>query len=65
MTVGGTNSSLYTGDINWVSLSSSQYWSIPLTDVTVGGTSLGLSEPAAVIDTGTSYRLTGMIVCRV
>lgn len=54
MTIGGTDSSLYTGDINWISLSSAQYWSIPLTDVTVGGTSVGVTDPAAVIDTGTN-----------
>lgn len=54
MTVGGTNSSLYSGSINYVSLTESQYWSIPLDGISVGGTSLGITDPGVVIDTGTN-----------
>jgi cathepsin D len=57
MTIGGTNSSLYTGNINYNSLSQAQYWMIPMTSMSVqGGQSIALSgvNQNAVIDTGTT-----------
>lgn len=57
MTIGGTNSTLYTGNINYISLSQAQYWMIPMTAMSVqGGQSIALSgvNQNAVIDTGTT-----------
>ncbi|KAM0755529.1 acid protease [Meredithblackwellia eburnea MCA 4105] len=55
LTIGGVDTSYYTGSINWISIvQPSGYWSIPLEGVSSQGTSLGLTASAAVIDTGTS-----------
>lgn len=59
--MGGTNSSLYTGDIEYTNLGSTikAYWSIPLRQISVNGgqpmtiTNLGVPSLAA-IDTGTT-----------
>jgi cathepsin D len=57
LTIGGTNSSLYTGNINFISLTQAQYWMIPMTSINLqGGQSIALSgsNQNAVIDTGTT-----------
>ncbi|GAA6043251.1 hypothetical protein JCM8097_008487 [Rhodosporidiobolus ruineniae] len=54
LTIGGVDTSAYSGSINWVNLASKGYWSIPLDAVTVGGTDIGLSFDQVVIDTGTT-----------
>ncbi|KDE09773.1 hypothetical protein MVLG_00173 [Microbotryum lychnidis-dioicae p1A1 Lamole] len=55
MTIGGTDTSAYSGDINWVNIDSSKtYWQIPLDTITVGGNDLGISADNVVIDTGTT-----------
>lgn len=55
MTIGGLDTSKYTGSINWIELDQPVgYWSIPLQDISVGGTSLGISDDQVVIDTGTT-----------
>src|SRR5258708_24039034 len=56
MTIGGTNSSLYTGNINFISLTQAQYWMIPMNSITVGSQPITLSgsNQNAVIDTGTT-----------
>ena len=56
MTIGGTNSSLYTGDINFINLTQAQYWMIPMTSIHVGTQAITLtaSNQNAVIDTGTT-----------
>lgn len=55
MTVGGVNSSYFTGNINWIPIDQpATYWKIPLQDVLVGGKSLNISNSGVVIDTGTS-----------
>jgi len=56
MTIGGTNSSLYTGDINFTTLTQDQYWMIPMTAITVGTQAIPLTgtDQNAVIDTGTT-----------
>ncbi|KAG8815759.1 hypothetical protein FRC18_001344 [Serendipita sp. 400] len=56
-TMGGTNSSLYDGQINFVNLVRAQYWTIPMTTLGIsGGASITLSgsEQNAAIDTGTT-----------
>jgi hypothetical protein len=56
MTIGGTNSSLYTGNINYINLTQAQYWMIPMTSIDVGTQAITLSgsNQNAVIDTGTT-----------
>jgi len=56
MTIGGTNSSLYTGNINFITLTQAQYWMIPMTSILVGNETITLtgSNQNAVIDTGTT-----------
>ncbi|KAH8832799.1 aspartic peptidase domain-containing protein [Flagelloscypha sp. PMI_526] len=59
-TMGSTNASLYTGDIDYVNIPDGQnrYWTIPVTSITVGGASVALSSGGqtnyAAIDTGTT-----------
>jgi hypothetical protein len=55
---GGVNSSMYTGDINYIDIAKSDqdYWRIPVDAVTVNGKNMDYSTSAssAVIDTGTT-----------
>ncbi|KAG8804653.1 hypothetical protein FRC17_005915, partial [Serendipita sp. 399] len=56
-TMGGTNSSLYDGDINFIDLVRAQYWTVPMTSLGIsGGRSISLSGSTqnAAIDTGTT-----------
>jgi len=58
-TMGTTNTSLYTGDIDYIDIPSGavSYWTLPLTRLTVGSTSITLpsgSASYAAIDTGTT-----------
>jgi len=58
-TMGTLNSSLYTGDIDYVNLPSDgvNYWTLPLTTLTVQGNSITLpsgKDSYAAIDTGTT-----------
>jgi len=57
--IGTTNSSLYTGDIEYTNIPSGavSFWTLPLTALTVGSTSITLpsgSSSYAAIDTGTT-----------
>ncbi|KAF8757931.1 peptidase A1 family [Rhizoctonia solani] len=54
--MGGTNTNLYTGDIDYVNIPSGQesYWLIPLTAVGVNGANILGSTVNAAIDTGTT-----------
>lgn len=64
MTIGGVDTSLYTGDINWVELASSgTYWDIPLDALAVNGNDLGVTADRAIIDTGTSLIAAPQSVC--
>ncbi|KAM0793276.1 hypothetical protein ACM66B_000737 [Microbotryomycetes sp. NB124-2] len=55
MTIGGVDSSAYTGDINWIDLVQPEgYWQIPLEGITVEGNSTGITADAVVIDTATT-----------
>jgi len=59
-TLGGTNSSLYTGDIEFLNLVSTtvqQYWLLQVSEITVGGKKVTIPTGAnagAAIDTGTT-----------
>jgi cathepsin D len=54
--MGGTNTDLYTGDIDYVNIPSGQesYWLIPLTGISVNGASVLSGSVNAAIDTGTT-----------
>jgi hypothetical protein len=52
LTLGGTNSSLYSGSITYTSRVG-DYWGIPITEVNYDSTNLG-SIPQAIVDTGTT-----------
>ncbi|WWC63811.1 uncharacterized protein I303_106416 [Kwoniella dejecticola CBS 10117] len=57
LTLGGTNTSTYTGAINYVSIDEDDldYWRIPAQAVTVQGSQVSIgSSPQAAIDTGTT-----------
>ncbi|KAM8754210.1 pepsin A-like [Acanthopagrus schlegelii] len=52
---GGTDSNHYTGQINWIPLSSATYWQINMDSVTINGQTVACSGGCqAIIDTGTS-----------
>lgn len=54
-TLGGTNSSLYQGDINWSDVIDESYWLITLGGITVNGVDVSLSDTDKVaVDTGTT-----------
>jgi cathepsin D len=48
MDLGFTNTDYYTGDINYVTLLEPTYWLISLDHVTIMGTQLAISGPAAI-----------------
>ncbi|GAA5997214.1 pepsin-like aspartic protease [Rhodotorula paludigena] len=55
LTIGGVDTSAYSGEINWVNVvGTPSYWNIPLEGVSVGGRALSLTDDAVVIDTGTT-----------
>ncbi|RSH80807.1 hypothetical protein EHS25_006976 [Saitozyma podzolica] len=55
-TMGGVDSSKYTGDINYISIPSgnTDYWRVAVQGMTVQNDSISLSSPQAAIDTGTT-----------
>jgi len=53
MTIGGTDSKHYTGDITYVPLNSQTYWQFGLDSMSVGGSNVA-SKADAIADTGTS-----------
>jgi hypothetical protein len=54
-TLGGANTSLYTGDINWLTVTEEAYWTVQLGGISLQGYSAGIgSLNAAAIDTGTT-----------
>lgn len=53
LTLGGVDSSHYTGDLTYVDLSSETYWEVALTGMTISGGSV-TKVTKAVLDTGTS-----------
>jgi hypothetical protein len=59
LTIGGMDSSYYTGDITWHDLKSADYWRINIDAISVGGTDYTTSRTrVAIVDSGTSL-LTG------
>lgn len=52
LTLGGTNSSLYSGEIDWIPVSDNVtgYWPLPIDGISVNGVKLGFSTPNAIID---------------
>ncbi|KAH9452652.1 hypothetical protein Pst134EA_015483 [Puccinia striiformis f. sp. tritici] len=55
LTLGGVEKSLYTGDINYIPLSSSSHWQIPIDGLKFNGASVDNSQSDKVlIDSGTS-----------
>lgn len=54
LTLGGVDTSKYTGDITWMDTVSKERWAIPLDGVAFNGMDLNISYPNATIDTGTS-----------
>ncbi|XP_075404152.1 pepsin A [Tenrec ecaudatus] len=52
---GGIDSSYYTGNLNWVPLSSEGYWQITVDSITMNGESIACNGGCqAIVDTGTS-----------
>jgi len=52
LTMGGYDTSKYTGDITWISLSEPKYWLIDVDNVSFGSYSSGITN--AIVDSGTS-----------
>lgn len=52
--LGGVDSSLFTGELQYHSLASESYWLINLDGITAGSTPLALTGVKAILDTGTS-----------
>ncbi|MBN3292477.1 PEPA protein, partial [Polypterus senegalus] len=58
---GGIDTSHYTGNINWIRLSSQTYWQITVSSITINGKPVACAKSCqAIVDTGTSF-LTGPI----
>ncbi|KAH7061431.1 aspartic peptidase domain-containing protein [Macrophomina phaseolina] len=59
LTFGATNPDRYDGDLAWTSTLDNDrgFWEIPIADAAFDGTSAGLTDRTAIIDTGTSYIL--------
>jgi hypothetical protein len=55
-TLGGVNTSLFTGEINYIPLSEVSWWTIPMDSVVVNGQEITLPANVknAIIDTGTT-----------
>jgi len=53
LTVGGTDSSLYSGDFTYAPVTQEGYWQVDLDSVNVGG-SAAVSSLSSIIDTGTT-----------
>ncbi|XP_004446527.1 pepsin A [Dasypus novemcinctus] len=52
---GGIDSSYYTGELNWIPLSSEGYWQITVDSITMNGEAIACSGGCqAIVDTGTS-----------
>ena len=56
LTLGGVNSSLFTGEINYIPVSEPKWWTIPMDSVVLNGREIALPVSAkyAIIDTGTT-----------
>jgi len=54
LTLGGTDSSHYTGDIQYTPVTQQGYWEVSIDSASIGGQDLDASGTGAAIDTGTS-----------
>ncbi|MGH0149020.1 UNVERIFIED_CONTAM: hypothetical protein FKN15_047405 [Acipenser sinensis] len=55
VTFGGIDPSYYTGNINWIPVTSQTYWEITMDNITVSGNVVACSSGCrAIVDTGTS-----------
>lgn len=55
MTLGGMDTTKYTGDITWIPLSNETYYEFDMSSMSIGGTNFCQSPPCkAIADTGTS-----------
>ena len=56
LTLGGVNSTLFTGEINYIPLSAVSWWTIPMDSVLLNGLEITLPVNAknAIIDTGST-----------
>lgn len=53
LSIGGIDSTKYTGSLTYIPLSSETYWEVPLSSMTIGGSKV-TTATKAVLDTGTS-----------
>jgi cathepsin D len=51
LTIGGVNTTMFSGQLNYIDVTAETYWLIPLQDIQVGGSSLGISASNVIIDT--------------
>ncbi|KAK9703579.1 aspartic proteinase precursor [Basidiobolus ranarum] len=54
ITFGGTDSRLYSGDLQWTPVVRKGYWEVELQSVTMGDSQIRLRSKSAAMDTGTS-----------
>jgi hypothetical protein len=55
LTLGGTDPAHYTGELNYVPLTSASYWQIAVDEIAVGGTAYtNATTNQAIVDSGTS-----------
>ncbi|ORY80220.1 aspartic peptidase domain-containing protein [Leucosporidium creatinivorum] len=55
LTIGSTDTSAYSGDINWIPIQlPGGYWSIPLDGMTASGSDITLTTTNIIVDTGTT-----------
>lgn len=59
LNLGEVNKDRFSGDLNWIDCvpNDTGLWEIPLSDASVNGKPLGLSNKKGIMDTGTSYIL--------
>ncbi|KAH7104125.1 acid protease [Auriculariales sp. MPI-PUGE-AT-0066] len=53
-TLGGVDTSQYTGDIEFLSVTAQNFWTLPMKALTINGQSMSVSGTSAAIDTGTT-----------
>lgn len=54
LTIGSTDTSAYTGDINWIPIGTPGYWTIPIDEMTASGSAITLTTTSMIVDSGTT-----------
>lgn len=54
LTIGSTDTSAYTGDINWIPIGNPGYWTIPIDGMTASGSDITLTTTDIIVDSGTT-----------